>query len=219
MKKLIPIIVLVALALFTSCTREIEEGQVDLGYDFQPLEVGLFWIYEVDQTTYFGENDSEQDLFFFKDRIRSFYTNAEGESVFIVQRSKSQDQLDWGNLFEYTLIQRDLSLVRTIENTPLVTLVFPPNNGQLWDGNVYRDEVEDEFELINTGSSIRVNQEDSDDQVTYRDIRYEVYDKNVGMVEKYDEVLTYCSRNDCLGDMLIDSGVKILMKLTDHGKD
>lgn len=219
MIKHIPILSLFLLTLFSSCEREIEEGQVDLGYDFQPLEVGLFWIYDVDQTIYFGENDSEQTSFFYQDRIRSFYINAEGEQVFVVKRSKYSDQMIWNTILEYTLIQRDRSLVRTINNQTLVTLVFPPKEGTVWNGNIYADAPEDEFELSFEGNSVQVNQEDSDDEITYRDIRYEVYDKTVGLVEKYDEVLTYCSRNDCLGDMLIDSGSKVYMKLTDYGKD
>jgi hypothetical protein len=219
MNRRLPIIMLIVLVLFASCDREIEEGQVDLGYDFQPMEVGLFWIYAVDQTIFFGENDSEQTSFFYKDRIRSFYINAEGEQVFIMHRSKSFDQIDWNTVLEYTLIQRERALVRTIENQPLVTLVFPPKNGIIWNGNSYRDAPEDEFELSFVGNSLRVNQEESDDEVTYRDIRYEIYEQGIGLVEKYDEVLTYCSRNDCLGDMLIDSGAKVQMKLTDYGKD
>ena len=219
MKRKLPLILVLVLNLFTSCDREIEEPQMDFGFDFQPLEVGLFWLYEVDETIYFGENDFEQEQFFYKDRIRSFYTNEEGEQVFVIVRTKSYDRIEWDIALAYTLIQRDLSLVRTIENQPLVTLVFPPKDGTVWNGNIYRDELEDDFELINSGNSIRVNQEDSDDQVTYRDIRFEVYDLGIGLVEKYDEVLTYCSRNDCLGDMLIDSGFKSQMKLIGNGKD
>lgn len=219
MERKLPLILLIILSLFTSCDREIEDAQVDFGYDFQPLEVGLFWIYEVDETVYFGENDSEQEQFFYRDLIRNFYTNEAGEQVFIVDRSKSSNLVQWEMVLEYTLIQRELALVRTIENQPLVTLVFPPKNGVVWNGNIYRDYSEDDFELINSGNSIRVNQENSDDKVTYRDIRFEVYELGVGLVEKYDEVLTYCSRNDCLGDMLIDSGYKVQMKLTDYGKD
>ncbi|WP_339865197.1 hypothetical protein [uncultured Algoriphagus sp.] len=219
MKRKLPLILVLVLNLFTSCDREIEEPKMDFGFDFQPLEVGLFWLYEVDETIYFGENDFEQEQFFYKDRIRSFYTNEEGEQVFVIVRTKSYDRIEWDIALAYTLIQRDLSLVRTIENQPLVTLVFPPKDGTVWNGNIYRDELEDDFELINSGNSIRVNQEDSDDQVTYRDIRFEVYDLGIGLVEKYDEVLTYCSRNDCLGDMLIDSGFKSQMKLIGNGKD
>lgn len=219
MNKQLNLLVIIVFALFSSCEREIEEGQVDYGYDFQPLGVGLFWTYEVDQTIYYGENDSEQEQFFYRDSITGFYPNEEGEQVFIVERSRSSDKLSWENEVEYTLIQRGQSLIRTFENQPIVALVFPPKNGVVWNGNAYRNAAQDDFELVNSNTSIRVNQEDSDDLVTYRDIRYEVYDRDVGLVEKYEEVLTYCSRNDCLGDMLIDSGSKTLMKLTDYGKD
>lgn len=209
----------ILLTIFTSCDRHIEDGQVDLGYDFQPLEIDLFWIYAVDQITYFGENDSISELFLYKDQIRSLYTNAEDEQVFVVQRYKSSGGINWNPEIQYTLIQRDFSLIRTVKNQALVTLVFPPKDGVSWNGNTYKNDVGDDFEIVNSGSTIRINQENSDDEVTYRDIRYEVYEKSVGLVEKYDEVFTYCSRNDCLGDMLIDSGFKIKMKLTDYGKD
>ena len=219
MNKHYNLLVIIVFALFSSCEREIEDGQVDYGYDFQPLGVGLFWTYEVDQTIYYGENDSEQEQFFYRDSITGFYPNEEGEQVYIVERSRSSDKLSWENEVEYTLIQRGQSLIRTFENQPIVALVFPPKNGVVWNGNAYRNVAQDDFELVSSSTSIRVNQEDSDDLVTYRDIRYEVYDRDVGLVEKYEEVLTYCSRNDCLGDMLIDSGSKTLMKLTDYGKD
>src|SRR5690606_27916501 len=134
-------------------------------------------------------------------------------------RSKSTDKISWEEVLESPSIQRDQSLVRTIDNQAVFTMVFPPTDGVVRNGNGYRTDSEDDFQLINAGNPIRIIQEDSDDQVTDRDIRYEVYDRNVGLVAEYDEVLTYCSRNDCLGDMLIDSGFKVLMTLTDHGKD
>ncbi|MDR7132514.1 hypothetical protein J2X69_004886 [Algoriphagus sp. 4150] len=217
MKRLLSFISILIIFLSTSCEREIEEGQPDLGFDFQPLEVGLFWIYEVDQTIYFGENDSEEEHFYYRDHISSYYTNEEGEQVFVVLRTKSQDRINWTIELPYTLIQRDFSLVRTIENQAIVALVFPPKSGIVWNGNVYRNVERDDFEMLNSGTSVQVNQENIDDLITYRDIRYEVYEKGVGMVEKYAEVLTYCSRNDCLGDMLINSGYKISLKMSDYG--
>lgn len=223
MKRLLPLIYLLVLIGFSSCEREIEEDPVDLGFDFQPLEVGRFWIYSVDQTIYFGENDSETDSFYYKDLIFSSFLNEENEQVFILERSKSADQEIWEPVLNYTLQYKGQTLVRTIENQALVTLVFPPKEGTIWDANTYRDLPVDEFEvfLLNdsgAANSLQVKQEEADDLVTYRDIRYENYQLGVGLIEDYKEVLTYCSRNDCLGDQLIDSGSKIHMKLTEYGK-
>lgn len=228
MRAILPVWCFMILLIFASCETEVEEVPTDFGFDYQPLEIGLFWIYEVDQTTYFGENDSEDEQFFYRDLVRTFYVNGEREQVFVINRAKSTDRSNWTTQFEYTLLRRDFKLLRTIENQTVVNLVFPPKLGTTWDGNIYRDKNEDEFEIDSVGNNmmgggssdniVRVNQEDSDDKITFRDIRYEIFEKGVGIIEKYDEVITYCSRNDCLGEQLIDSGSEVYMKLVDYGK-
>ncbi len=214
---------------FVSCERDVENIPMDRGLNFQPLEIGLFWTYEVDQTIYFGENDFEDDFFYRKDRIRTFYINEEGEQVFIVEQSRSQDQVSWLKELEYTLLIRENSLVRTINNQTLIPLVFPPSQGRTWVGNIYQNANEDIFEIDQVGNSsdltgepgatVRILQEESDDEVTFRDIRYETYQEGIGLIEKYDEVLTYCSRNDCLGDQLIDSGNITHLRYIEYGRD
>lgn len=228
MRAILPVWCFMILLIFASCETEVEEVPTDFGFDYQPLEIGLFWIYEVDQTTYFGENDSEDEQFFYRDLVRTFYVNGEREQVFVINRAKSTDRSNWTTQFEYTLLRRDFKLLRTIENQTVVNLVFPPKLGTTWDGNIYRDKNEDEFEIDSVGNNmmgggssdniVRVNQEDSDDKITFRDIRYEIFEKGVGIIEKYDEVITYCSRNDCLGKQLIDSGSEVYMKLVDYGR-
>ena len=206
--------------LISSCEEEVETPSFDPQFEFQPLEIGRFWIYEVDQTIHFGENDSENFLFFLRDRIRTSYFNAEGNLVFVVERSRSEDQVIWAKDLEYTLLIRDLSLLRTINNQTLVTINFPPEVGRIWNGLAYQAEGMDDFEIeILEGDLVRVKQEESDDEVTFRDIRYEVFQKGVGLVEKYAEVVTYCSRNDCLGQQLINGGERIHLRLSDYGKN
>lgn len=223
MKKLVPIVFLVVLGLFFSCERKLDENPIELELDFQPLEVGNYWVYGVEETIYFGENDSENDAYFLQDIIQSTYINEANEVVFIIQRSKSYDQLEWDPLEQYTLLRRGKTLIRTIQNQPVIALVFPPTDGTTWDSNNYLNAPEDIFELktIVANSSnkrIQINQEDADDLVTYRDYRYEVFEKGIGLVEDYEEVLTYCSRNDCLGDQLIDGGSKLHLTITENGK-
>jgi hypothetical protein len=221
MNRLVLVILLMVMISFLGCDREIEEVPTDLGTDYQPLELGNFWIYSVDQTIYFGENDSEDESFFFRDHINSFYINDANEQVFIIERSKSNDKINWSPIENYTMLIRGRTLIRTIQNQSSVALVFPPNEGVKWDSSIYQEAPEDEFEINFTpGSStiLKVNQEEADDLVTFRDNRYEVFEKGVGLIEDYEEVLTYCSRNDCLGDQLIDSGSKTQMKITEYGK-
>lgn len=229
MIKRLPLVFILFFLILSGCEEEIESPELDLELDYQPLGIGYFWIYDVEQTLYFGENDSETSRFFYKDRIRSSYLNAEREIVYILERTKSTDQTTWTKELEYTLISRDNSIIRTVNNESVIALVFPPEEGKIWNGKSYQAEGDDDFEIVLVGSSeipgfentpsLRVDQENLDDKVTVRDVRYEVFGKEVGLLEKYDEVVTYCSRNDCLGDQLIDGGSKTHLKLVEYGKD
>lgn len=220
---------LVTFMLFDSCSEKFEALSLELEQDYQPLAVGNYWIYEVDETLFFGENDSDRDQYFYRDRIRATYVNVSNEVTYVIERSKSKERTVWVLEYEYTMIYRDKILLRTINNQPLVALVFPPSLGRIWNGKVYQAEGNDDFEIDLVGPSqilsfegvatVRVNQENSDDKITFRDVRYEVFGKGVGLLEKYDEVLTYCSRNDCLGKLLIDGGRKTHLKLVEYGKN
>ncbi|WP_100627132.1 hypothetical protein [Algoriphagus formosus] len=222
MMKKLPFVFLFLILL--SCEREVENPQVDPGLDYFPLFIGNFWVYEVSERTYFGENDFEDSQYFLKDRIRSLFVNDAGEQVFIVQRERSLDQINWQVEVDYTIVIRDNNLVMNLNNQPIVILAFPPKEGLIWNGNLYRGAEQDEFELIQESSGtsaeqIRVLQENEDDLITFRDIRYDVFQKGVGLTERYSEVLTYCSRNDCLGEQLIDSGRFLNMKLITYGNE
>jgi len=214
------------MASLLSCKEEIEPVQIDNGKDFQPLVLGNSWIYEVDEILYFGENDSETSKFFYRDRLRSSYLNAEKDLVFIVERTKSSDRKTWTKQSEYTLQVRNNALIRTVNNVAVIALNFPPELGKKWNGNAFRAMDEDQFEIDSVATAVlegktqiqlaKVNQEKLDDKVTQRDNRYEIYERGIGLVEKYDEVLTYCSRNNCLGLQLINGGYRVKMKLVDY---
>ncbi|MCU0402598.1 MAG: hypothetical protein MUE75_16600 [Algoriphagus sp.] len=226
MRSCLHVFLFFCIVTLASCEEEIEPIQVANEKDFQPLVLGNFWVYEVDEMIYFGENDAESSKFFYRDRVRSSYVNAEREIVFIVERSKSTDRKIWSKVLEYTLQVKDNALVRTVNNQAVVTLNFPLELGKKWNGNAYRANEADEFEIDSVATETtegktriqvaRVNQEELDDKITQRDIRYEIYERGIGLLEKYDEVLTYCSRNNCLGLEVIDGGFRIKMKLVEY---
>ncbi|MBD8489232.1 hypothetical protein IFO69_10795 [Echinicola sp. CAU 1574] len=215
------------IILLAACQQK-ETEPIDLGYDYMPLEVNRFWIYEVDETIFYGENDSESSHFYFRDVISESYIGEEGRLVYLVNREKSTDQTTWSNHMVYTLQVKQNALVRSSENQYTVSFVFPPKQAIVWDGNAYNTLNEDDYnlELVKAyevggktyQSTAKVYQETEDDLITIRDNRYEVYAKGVGMIEEYKEVLTYCSRNDCLGEQIIDSGRFIHLKLINNGQ-
>ncbi|MEX2592785.1 MAG: hypothetical protein WD426_08420 [Anditalea sp.] len=212
--------------LLFSCS-ELEEAAVDLGLDYQPLKVGNFWEYQVEETFYFGESDAETHIFFYRDKITSNYTNNSGEQVFAIQRQKSSDQHNWQQEKTFSYRLSNGTLIRTMDNQTTIPMVFPPGNGMEWDSNVYNTLAEDIYVMnmpnkysigdVEYTSAVKVVQSEEDDLITLRDHRYEVFVKGVGLVESYFEVLTYCSRNDCLGEQIIDSGRFTHLKLITNG--
>ncbi|EKB49407.1 hypothetical protein [Cecembia lonarensis] len=215
------------ICLFVSC-REVENPRTDFGRDYQPLEVGLFWIYEVEETIVFGENDSQTEEYFIRDVIEYSFFNVQEEEVFVVRRERSQDRSSWEQFSGYSLHFRGNALIRNLSNQKIVNLVLPVQVGRNWDAMVYNNLPSDIFEIAFMGDatvgeqffqrSVKVLQEEDDDEITFRDNRYEIYARGVGMIEHYYEVFTYCSRNDCLGQMIKDSGRKTHLKLSTYGR-
>jgi hypothetical protein len=208
--------------LLISCSK-LEDAPVDLELDYQPLNIGQSWEYQVEETVYYGESDSETHNFFFRDKITSIYTNYANEQVFVVQRQKSFNQQNWQQEKTYSYRLSHSALLKTMDNLTTISLVFPPGQGVDWDSNGYNTMTEDiyvmemltDYSIGNSayGPAVKVVQNEEDDSITLRDHRYEVYVKGVGLVESYFEVLTYCSRNDCFGEQLVDSGRFTHLKL------
>lgn len=208
-----------------SCERE--NPNLDLGFNYQPLEIGRFWIYEVDELVVFGENDQEERKFFVRDKVDYSYLNAQNEQVFVIKREESTNRLNWVGGRNYAMFVRKNALVRFSENRTIVPLVFPPRESTSWDANVFNSSERDEFTILKAGvvdsgnvsypRAVVVRQEQDDDLITFRDNRYEVFARGIGLVEHYFEVFTYCSRNDCLGQQLINGGRKTHMKIVDYG--
>ena len=226
MDRFLLLIIIVSISL-CSC-QKTEDVPLETGLDYQPLELGLRWVYEVNETIYFGENDAESDRFYYRDHIVETFQNEMGISFYIVQRTKSSDRANWRNHLTYSMRVENGFLLRKVDNEVLAPLQMPPQVNRTWDGNLYNILREDLFsvEFINRhpvgqlifNNVVRVNQENEDDLITLRDNRYEIFAKNVGLVESYYEVLSYCSRNDCLGEQRIESGRLTHIKLLSYDK-
>jgi hypothetical protein len=222
------IILYLSIGLVIGC-REVEDPSRDLGYDFQPLEIGNFWEYAVEETIVFGENDSETSNFFIRDKVDYSYRNEAGEIVYVILREKGTSRNNYISDGNYALFIRNNALVRMQNNERVVMLPFPPRLGRSWDGRVYSSNQSEQFEIDLLGGyalddrnytqAARVLQEEDDDLITFRDKRYDVYVKGIGQIEHFYEVLTYCSRNDCLGQQLVDSGRKTHMKIINYGRN
>jgi hypothetical protein len=220
-------IICIFLTLFVGSCSEVEDTAVDLGLGYQPLAVGKFWEYAVAETIYFGESDVEISVYFYRDRVESDYFDEEGEQVFLIVREKSADRQTWQPEQTFTYKISKGTLIKYQDNRHLVALVFPPTPGKTWNANALNTSPEEYYQLqvlaqyqlddADYRDVVKVVQQEEDDRITLRDQRYEVYAKGMGLVESYYEVLNYCSRNDCLGQQIIESGRFTHLKLIQDG--
>lgn len=219
-------IICVFLSLLAVSCSEIEETAADLGFSYQPLALGKFWIYAVSETIYFGESDAETANYYYRDRVESDYFDEEGQQVFLIIREKSTDRNAWRPEQAFSYKIHNGALVKYQDNRHLVSLVFPPTEGKRWDANVLNVDPEEYYQLqvlaqyqlddADYRDVVKVVQQEEDDRIILRGNRYEIYGKEIGLIESYYEVLNYCSRNDCLGQQIIESGRLTHLKLIQY---
>lgn len=212
---------------FLWCCQVERESPPVVEMAYFPLEIGKYWIYEVDETVYFGENDYENDHFYYRDEITDLFVNESGESVFIFSRQKSMNRTEWENKKVYTFRISNNRIIRKKDNLQEIILVFPLHLNMEWDANGANPNEPEAFTVDSEGpyavnnryfsNTIRVMQNNEDDLITVRDIRYDIYAEGTGLVESYYEVFSYCSRNDCLGKQIIQNGRFTHLKLVSDG--
>jgi len=221
MKYLFPILILVTLF---SCKEEADDFTFELGREYFPLEVGKFWIYQVDSTVYdpdgTGINLLESTTFF-KEEIIEKLENFDSTEVYKAERYERKNQNDpWELTRVFTLERSDRFAYRNENNIRLVSLTFPVKRTADWTATkhfdpliiipiagesvqVYKDwdsEVEEvgEEETIN-GFDFEITSvlhENNDNNPFERRYVFEKFAKNVGLVSREMLILDsqYCNQ-------------------------
>ncbi|WP_339902500.1 hypothetical protein [uncultured Cyclobacterium sp.] len=219
---------LLSLLIFMgSCAEETEDPELITSRYF-PLEIGSFMEYSVEETIYFGENDFETENYYYKDELVDFYLDEVNELVYLFHRKKSTDRNEWSNEEVYTANFTQNRIIRKFNNQQEVILVYPAILDFNWNGNAYNNDGEEQYIIESIGSyilnefafadAVKVRKSEEDDLITLRNNKYEVFANNIGMVESYYEVFQYCSRNDCLGEQIIQEGRFTHMRLINYGE-
>ncbi len=119
-------------------------------------------------------------------------------------------------------------------NIPLQKMVFPVDTTRRWDRNFlngkdalvqkflsFNQPYQDGFNTFLEAMVIQVSkQRDSNADgidVTFRDLRTEVYADSIGLVRKEYQQLKFCTREDCRLQEIVQSGRYYRETLTAHG--
>jgi len=204
LKKLFICFALLTGILLLGCKEEIEEVNIDYGYDYFPTTIGSSLIYQVDSTIY----DDFQDTVFtisyeVKEEIIATTAGLEGNPTYTIAHYERADAgISWDNVTPriWYMSVSDNTAERTEENLRFIKMVFPVREGQQWAGNEHIDTNDERLtvfadweyeylsvdepyalETLNFDTTVTVFQQDFS---TLKDKVFgqEVYAKGIGLV-------------------------------------
>ena len=140
---------LFSISLFSiiySCSESTvgEDLTIVKGFNYYPLSVGKYIIYEADSIVYssrsggtcsFGRDTSH---FYLKEEVVDTYTDNTGELNYILERYIRYNENDsWEIADVWNTSMSDRQVERVEENLRFIKMVFPVSEGIGWNGNAF----------------------------------------------------------------------------------
>jgi len=128
--------------LFPACTDEADDFKVDFGFEYFPLSVGKFIVFEVDSLIFnpTGPIRIDSSKTFFKEEIVDTLLDNEGNVLFKIERfERKTNSLPWQITKVMTASINDNKAIRTEDNLRFIKMVFPVDDNKTWNGNVFFD--------------------------------------------------------------------------------
>jgi hypothetical protein len=204
MKQTAVFLLFLVFVLF-GCSENEEPTNPDLGYDYFPLSIGSYIIYEVD-SIYHDQPEAavpgvhDTTSYFIKEVQDSFILDAQDEESVRIERYK-KDSLEgeWEIQDVWMAKRSSNNAERVEENRRFVKLGFPVSRTSSWDGNALNDLDEWTHTYDSIGSSrelntlifentLRVNQRDFLTEVN-DEFAFEIYAREVGLIHRYHKEL------------------------------
>ncbi|TDB68252.1 hypothetical protein [Arundinibacter roseus] len=196
--------------------------------DYFPLEIGRYRIYEVTETQYAVGADPQVLTYTQKELITGKYTNAKEQDVYQIERSVVNETGTGVVNQVLNVWKSEQRVVVHEEGISRVVLEFPVKKDLIWDGNRYNLLGEQAFEITVMETpfsttketfplSLTVIQQNDSTLVSLQKSK-EVYAASLGLVQKEQKNLRYCSTPDCVGKGIIESGFTKISTLISYGK-
>ncbi len=212
------------LLVLSACSQKMEDpiDQSTYGYDYNPLSLGSYRIYQVDSLQYdLGSNNLpvvDSVRYYVKEEVVESYNNAAGETVYRSERYRAQQLGDaWVSLDVVTQSRSATQSYYAAGNLRYINLVFPIKEGITWDGNAFIPEDMKifirgesmqmfsnwEYRVLSSGVSevvgdlsydeVATIQQADSDNVIERRYSIEKYARGVGLIWRQREILdSYC---------------------------
>ena len=226
------------IVLISSCSNQ-DESIKPKDSDYFPLKVGVYQIYDVEETRIDQVNTTKL-IYQLRTMVSDSFPNLEGGYTYMITREKRTNSVfPWQPVDVWTARLDARQLVIQEENISYVKLVFPLSNGLIWNGNAlntlggdekcgsntfcdnYQLENRNSNFVVNSGlafaETVTVNQNNNSDVIVSQDVRKEVYARSVGLIYKDSRIVEYCTTPDCLGKQQIDKGFIVKQVIREYG--
>ncbi len=191
------LIVSFTMTLLSSCSEKVDYAPIDFGYDYAPLDVGSYLVYQVD-SIYYDDFANTIDTFRFqlKEVIDSSYTLLDGQQGFRLERFKRGSSTDSWRISDVWFVYRtDQRFVRVEENQPIVKLVFPIKLSTEWNINAQNTNDSIAAEVTEILPNYSLNQLvlpqsatvtiQDEENLIERKLNTEIYTRGIGLSAAY----------------------------------
>ena len=219
----------VVLLIMGGCTQD--ESIILFDDAYFPLRTGTFCVYDITETFYSPLEPPQTITYELKAQVVDSFPNEENGFTYVIHRfTRATEENPWE--FQETRSARinDQYAIVTEGNTSYARLAFALYVSRQWDGNLFNALGEDEYTVESVDETFSlvdgpefehcavVIQENVYNNLVYRDVRKEVYSRDVGMVYKESQVWNYsCGGGTCTGE--INDGYHLIQVLKDHGQN
>ena len=218
------------LLIAAGCSdTELAPDQSKYGYEYFPLSIGTFQIYQVDQIDYLNTGEVVTSNFQVKHEVKESFISAEEETFIINRFTRINENDDWEYLNTWQSRKDEFNAIVIEGNQALLKLVFPVEAGKTWNGNSFNAMEQDSYVMDSLSfpyiindqefeNTLTVVQADNQDFIVSLDKRFEIYAKDIGLVYKETINLNYCADENCLGQEIVETGMEYRQSLIDYGQ-
>lgn len=190
------------LFFLVSCHKPSDKAVSEPGYEYFPIIIGNSQIYEVNQKI-IQPTETIEKIYQVKELISDSYFEGDEEVYVLEKYYRPDSNALWPDTPDSVQTVRisDNRAILTESNQRIIKLIFPVSEGRGWDANAMNTASEDLYFIKQLGQSfeyegqvfantLTVDQENDTTNLIKRDVRYEVYSKNTGLVYKFSSVLS-----------------------------
>jgi hypothetical protein len=245
MKYNISIVVAILLSVFLmqACKQETEQVNFQYQYNYYPMNVGKYLVYDVDSIQININQNFRRDSvhFQFKEMYDSAFTDFLGRKSIRVYQYRRKDASENWRYVNTAFVSAEADRIEKVENNQrFIKLIFPLALRQNWYGNIHIAEQPETWYMfengenfwkykylsLNTSETIlnmtydsvaTVQQVNSSDSQISKYVSIEKYATNIGLIQKDQTVLLDDTDPDTSPiEQRAEKGFWLRMKLIEH---